>query len=88
MRTNDIVAHLRKQPFRPLRIYISDGSSYEVRHPEMMMVGRSEITIGLSVKGDPVYDEQVYCDPVHITRIKPLNGARPRRKAKGPRKTR
>ncbi len=87
MQPHDIIKQLRKQPVRPLRVYISDGSSYEVRHPEMMMVGRSEVTIGLSRKGDPVYDKLVYCDPIHITRIEPINGASPSGRAKKPRKS-
>jgi hypothetical protein len=35
-----ILARLRKQPFEPLRIFMSDGSNYEVRHPEPMFVLR------------------------------------------------
>jgi len=82
MRPSDIIAHLRNQPVRPVRVFISDGKSYDVRHPEMMMVGRTEVIIGLLSDGDPVYDRFAYCDPVHITRIEPINGKRPRRKPK------
>ena len=73
MRPNDIVAHVRKQPFQPVRVFISDGSSYDIRHPEMMMVGRTEVVIGLLTHGDDVYDRFAYCDPVHITRIEPIS---------------
>ena len=82
MRPNDIIAHLRKQPFKPVRVFISDGKSYDVSHPEMMMVGRTEVFIGLLSDGDPVYDRFAYCDPVHITRIEVINGKRGRRKPK------
>ena len=85
MRANEILKHTKKEPFRPFRVFVSDGATYDIRHPEMMMVGRSEVIIGLSKKADEVYDRLAYCDPVHITRIEPLNSARPRRKAKGPR---
>ncbi len=72
MRPDEIRAHLRKQPFLPIRIYVSDGSSYEVRHPEMMFVTRAEVIIGLG--DDDMPERCVYCDPLHITRIEPLNG--------------
>jgi hypothetical protein len=82
MRPNDIIAHLRKQPFRPVRVFISDGKSYDVRHPEMMMVGRTEVVIELLSDGDPVYDRFAYRDPVHITCIEPIDGKRARRNPK------
>jgi len=82
MRPTDIVAHLRKQPFRPVRVYISDGSSYDVRHPEMMMVVRTAVVIGLKSNGVDPYDRFAYCDPVHITRIEPINGKRAKRNPK------
>ncbi len=77
MRPSDIAAHTRKQPFQPVRVFISDGTSYDVRHPEMMMVGRTEVIIGLESTRDDVFDRFAYCDPVHITRIEPINGRRP-----------
>ena len=36
-----------ERPFRPLRIFISDGESYEVRHPEMMLVTKTRVVIAL-----------------------------------------
>lgn len=74
MRADEIRAHLRRQPFRPIRVYISDGSSYEVGHPEMMFVTRTEVVIGLDPGDGDIPERSVYCDPVHITRIEPLDG--------------
>ena len=74
MRPKDIKAHLRKQPFQPIRVYVSDGSHYDVRHPEMMMVGQTEVVIGLGPSEEKVFEEFAYCDPVHITRIEPIDG--------------
>jgi hypothetical protein len=82
MSPNDIIPHVRKQPFQPVRVFNSDGSSYDIRHPEMMMVGRTEVVIGLLTDGDYVYDHFAYCDPVHITRIEPINGKTVRRRTK------
>ena len=74
MRPDQIRAHLRKQPFRPIRLYVSDGSSYEVHHPELALVTRAEVVIALDPGDDEIPEQSVYCNPVHITRIEPLNG--------------
>ena len=34
--SNQNVQELRKQPFQPFRIYMTDGSQFEIRHPELM----------------------------------------------------
>lgn len=82
MRPDDIRGHLRAQPFRALRIDLSDGSSYEVRHPEMMFVTRTEVVIGLGGGDDELPERSVYCDPVHITRIQPIDGKNRKRNSK------
>ena len=48
----------------------------------MMMVGRTEVVIGLTSNGVDPYDRFAYCDPVHITRIEPINGKRAKRNPK------
>lgn len=74
MRPDEIRAHLRRQPFQPIRIYISDGAHYDVRHPEMALVARTEVVIALDSNDDDIPERFAYCDPIHITRIEPLNG--------------
>jgi hypothetical protein len=72
MRPDDISTHIRKQPFRPLLVHLSDGTSYHVRHPDFMLVTRSEVIIALDLGSDVLPERYVYCDPVHITRIEPF----------------
>jgi len=58
-------------------------TSYDVRHPEMLMVSRSVIALAVH-KGRAKQPEGiVLCDPVHIIRIEPVNG-----RGKGPAKRR
>jgi hypothetical protein len=40
MRPDELLAWLRAQPFRPFRITLNSGRSYDIRHPEMLKVGR------------------------------------------------
>lgn len=72
MRVSELVNHHRRQPFRPFRVHLSDGSSYEVREPEFMYVTATTVVIGLPPTMDGVPERAVYCDPIHITRIEPL----------------
>ncbi|MEE9296155.1 MAG: hypothetical protein V3W34_14510 [Phycisphaerae bacterium] len=82
MRPGQIREHLKIQPFRPIRVHISDGSSYDIRHPEMAYVTASQVMIALEISEDDLPDKVVFCDPVHIARIEPLDGAKPKRRTK------
>ena len=77
MSPSEVIELQRERHFPGFRIYISDGASYVVRHPEMMLVTRSRVYIAIppSREGAPPAGA-VYCDPVHITRIEPLNSER------------
>ena len=75
MSPNEILALQRTRPFAGLRVHVSDGTSYEVLHPENMTVTRTIVFIAMRPGPDGVPDRGVYCDPVHITRIEPLHGA-------------
>jgi len=78
MTPHEIKSQLRTHPFQGIRIYISDGESYEVTHPDMVLVTTSIVQIALPPldrHGIPT-GGSVYVDPVHVTRIQPLNGKR------------
>lgn len=76
MRPEDILKLLRKRPFDPFRIHLSDGSAFDVRHPELAIVERSTVVIGVpgpeGLEG-PV-ERTVLCSLVHITRAERMNG--------------
>ena len=82
MHPSDLLTHARRQPFVPLRLYLSDGSSYDVRHPELIVISRREVAIAIDgAKGD-LPERMIYCDPLHITRVELINGAPRKRKTK------
>lgn len=47
----DIQARLGEKPFRPLRIVASEGLHFDIRHPDLVFVGRHDLMIGTP---DPV----------------------------------
>ena len=77
MRPSDIRVFLQCQPFPPFRITLTDGRTYEVRHPELVMVGRSSLVIGLPAPGDaePIYDQFVTVSLLHVMQMEPLEAA-------------
>jgi hypothetical protein len=77
MRPGDIRVFLQRQPFQPFRITLTDGRTYEVRHPELVMVGRSSLVIGFPAPGDvePVYDRFVTVSLLNVMQMEPLEAA-------------
>ncbi len=41
------------EPFRPFRLHMASGRTFEVRHPEMIQVGRSSFTVYMPPEDDP-----------------------------------
>jgi hypothetical protein len=41
----NINSYATAQPFRPFRIQLASGRKFEIRHPEMVLVGRTTMTI-------------------------------------------
>src|SRR5208283_3130214 len=45
VRPDDLLTWVREVPFRPFRMCLNSGQTYEIRHPEMLKVGRSSVNI-------------------------------------------
>jgi hypothetical protein len=37
--------YVAAEPFRPFRIKMASGQVYEIRHPEMILVGRTSVRV-------------------------------------------
>jgi len=68
---------LTEQPFKPFRLIMSSGQAYEVRHPEIAIVSRSTVLVGIPGPRGPdgPVEKVVTCALVHITRMEPIDGA-------------
>jgi hypothetical protein len=64
---------LSQRPFRPFRLVMSSGQTYDVRHPEMAMLTRNDILVGVDQADDGVPAEFKICSLLHVTAIEPLN---------------
>lgn len=77
MSQQDLLEVLRHRPFQPFRIHLSDGSTYEIRHPEMLIVGRTKALVffppaGMSL---PAMDRYEAVSLLHITRLEPVENS-------------
>jgi hypothetical protein len=74
VRPDDIVEMLQQKPFQRFRIFLSDGTVYEIRHAELIKVGRSKILIFFPTVDEPhaVFERYVSASLLHITRLEPV----------------
>ncbi len=76
MAPDDLLVFTRRRPFQPFRIWVSDGNSYEVRHPEMCMPGYTSTIIGLPRDPSrPVAERYEIISMLHIVKLEPLEPA-------------
>jgi hypothetical protein len=66
---------LTQQPFKPFRLVMSSGQTYEVRHPEMAMLTRTDLLVGIGETDDGVPAEFKICSLLHVSAIEPLSNA-------------
>jgi hypothetical protein len=63
---------LKQQPFKPFRLVMSSGQSYDVRHPEMALLTRTSILVGIDDSEDGIPAEFKICSLLHVTAVEPL----------------
>jgi hypothetical protein len=66
---------LKQQPFKPFRLVMSSGQTYDVRHPEMAWLTRTSILVGVDEADDGIPAEFKICSLLHITAVEPVPSA-------------
>ena len=76
--TGDIEARIKQLHFVPFRVKTSDGEAYDVFRPDLLMIGRREIMIGIGASHDStIYDRLARVAIMHITAIEDLPATKP-----------
>ena len=71
--SDDIQRRLRQSPFVPVRIIISSGQTFDVYHPDLVLVGRRDMIIGMASTENPSQYEQTTRVPImHVTALEDL----------------
>lgn len=78
MTAHEIKSFLKKVPFEPFTLVMSNNERYDVYHPEMLVVGHAMCTLGLAKPRDPdpIADRFVHLSVGHILKIEPVEEAR------------
>jgi hypothetical protein len=63
---------LSQRPFRPFRLVMSSGESYEVRHPEMAMLTCTDLLVGVGESEEGVPTEFRICSLLHVATVEPV----------------
>ena len=53
-----ILDYVKAQPFRSFRLHMASGKTFDIRHPEMVKVGKSYLLVFSLVTGEPEDIEQ------------------------------
>lgn len=63
---------LTRKPFQPVRLTLSSGQSFEIRHPEIALLTRTSILIGTDVADDGVPAEFKLVSLLHVASMEPI----------------
>jgi hypothetical protein len=63
---------LARRPFQPVRLTLSSGQTFEIRHPEMAFLTRTSILIGIDVAEDGVPAEFKIVSLLHVASMEPI----------------
>jgi hypothetical protein len=63
---------LRAQPFKPFRLCLSDGTSYDITNHDIAIVEKTTVDIGMNPDPNGIVDRLVRCALLHIVKIEDL----------------
>jgi hypothetical protein len=78
MRPEELTALLRRRPFIPLRLHMTDGQTYDIRHCDQVLVSRQRVDIGMPPNpATGVLERVEFCSLLHVVRVEDLPPAAP-----------
>jgi hypothetical protein len=66
---------LQQRPFKPFRLVMSSGTTYEVRHPETAYLTRTALLVGIDEADDGIPADFRICSLLHVAAVEPLSVA-------------
>lgn len=63
---------MARRPFQPVRLTMSSGETFEVRHPEMAFVDRTSIYVAPDLDNNGIPTEYRIFSFLHVTAIEPI----------------
>ena len=56
--SSQILSYVKAEPFRPFRLHMASGKALDIRHPEMIKVGKNFLLVFSFAAGEPDLAEQ------------------------------
>jgi len=73
MTQEELQAAARRQPFEGFRLILTTGAKYDIRHPDLIMVGKRSAVIGVTNEPNgSAYDRTIKVDLFHVVGIEDL----------------
>jgi hypothetical protein len=70
---DDVRTRLREQPFTPVQLVTTTGQTYDIYHPDMVLVASHFLIVGTPNKVNPAYADQVTrLALVHLAELRDL----------------
>jgi hypothetical protein len=60
---------MKEQPFKPFRICMSDGRTFDVTNHDMAFVQRNTVRVGIDLDSNSFAERYAECAIMHITSI-------------------
>ncbi len=74
--SSEVLKYVKAVPFRPFRLDMASGKTFDIRHPEMIKVGKTVLAVFWFSANDPdVWDEWTSVALMLIESISHLDGA-------------
>ena len=70
MNADTIREYLRREPFEPFVIRMSNGEVHEIRHPECALVMKTRVIVGY-----PDEDRSVTCSLINVNSVEALQAS-------------
>lgn len=75
MTPEDLRSLVKRRPFKPFRITMATSETFDVVHPELLIVGRSIAALGLAngnAAEEPIADKIIWLDLNQIVHVQPV----------------
>jgi len=56
----EIISVVFAEPFRPFRLHMASGKTYDIRHPEVVQLGRNHLTLFTPFLDDETEGDQLW----------------------------
>ena len=73
----ELKERMHAQPFKPFRLCLSDGKTYDINNHDMAWVIRGAVYVGINLDSNDLAERAAQCAILHITRLEDLAPAKP-----------